>query len=279
VAKTGSCSDGDPCTTGDACSAGKCIGGAPSVCNDNNPCTTNTCAQGQGCSYPGLPDQSSCGIHLWCISGTCVAAPYCGNGVVDSGEQCDDGNAVVGDGCSLCTLDVIAPPQPGEVLITEVMARPATAANEWVELYSVATHTVDLNGLYLCDGQFCIKLIKAGGFQMKPGEYALLAAVDITASEGAPPPDYVYGYSSNSVSFNNSGDSACLTPDPTCPPASRISSVVFGIQTPAQSYQLDVNKTNAVDAAVATNWCFSKTTFSVASIDKATPKAANSSCP
>ena len=29
----------------------------------------------------------------------------CGNGVVDSGEQCDDGNAVAGDGCeSDCTL-------------------------------------------------------------------------------------------------------------------------------------------------------------------------------
>jgi len=30
----------------------------------------------------------------------------CGNGVVDSGENCDDGNVVAGDGCSAeCTLE------------------------------------------------------------------------------------------------------------------------------------------------------------------------------
>lgn len=42
---------------------------------------------------------------------TCVAAPpppqpVCGNGIVEDGEQCDDGNVVDGDGCSsLCTVE------------------------------------------------------------------------------------------------------------------------------------------------------------------------------
>ena len=35
--------------------------------------------------------------------------PVCGNGIVESGEQCDDGNTVDGDGCSsTCTIE--APP-------------------------------------------------------------------------------------------------------------------------------------------------------------------------
>lgn len=30
----------------------------------------------------------------------------CGDGIVDQGEACDDGNAVAGDGCSACVVDV-----------------------------------------------------------------------------------------------------------------------------------------------------------------------------
>jgi len=38
----------------------------------------------------------------------------CGNGQVEIGEQCDDGNEVHGDGCSCeCTYDDGTPPNPG----------------------------------------------------------------------------------------------------------------------------------------------------------------------
>lgn len=44
----------------------------------------------------------------WTIDDFCIVgfrAPLCGNGMMESGEQCDDGNAVDGDGCdSDCTL-------------------------------------------------------------------------------------------------------------------------------------------------------------------------------
>jgi len=39
--------------------------------------------------------------------------PTCPNGVVDDGEQCDDGNSSDGDGCSSdCTIEVPPPPPP-----------------------------------------------------------------------------------------------------------------------------------------------------------------------
>ena len=42
-----------------------------------------------------------------------VAPPVavCGNGIIETGEQCDDGNTVSGDGCSAtCQLEVVLPP-------------------------------------------------------------------------------------------------------------------------------------------------------------------------
>jgi cysteine-rich repeat protein len=37
--------------------------------------------------------------------------PVCGNGVLQSGEECDDGNTVSGDGCSsTCTTEAVTPP-------------------------------------------------------------------------------------------------------------------------------------------------------------------------
>src|SRR5206468_2504671 len=37
--------------------------------------------------------------------------PVCGNGILESGEECDDGNLVNGDGCS-CTCTKEPPPPP-----------------------------------------------------------------------------------------------------------------------------------------------------------------------
>ena len=40
-------------------------------------------------------------------------APCCGDGHLDSGEQCDDGNTTSGDGCSAtCTVEQAPPPPP-----------------------------------------------------------------------------------------------------------------------------------------------------------------------
>ncbi|MBR9701203.1 hypothetical protein GOV11_05045 [Candidatus Woesearchaeota archaeon] len=59
--------------------------GVPAVCGDGY------------CN--GLETCSSC-------SGDCGACPVCGNGVLESGEDCDDGNTNNGDGCSSsCQLE------------------------------------------------------------------------------------------------------------------------------------------------------------------------------
>ncbi len=35
-----------------------------------------------------------------CQDGACLRVNVCGNGIIETGEQCDDGNADEGDGCS-----------------------------------------------------------------------------------------------------------------------------------------------------------------------------------
>ncbi len=69
------------CTTGEFCTSGVCAGGAALSCGDGNSCTIDSCDEGA--------DQ--------CVNQ--VVAGCCGNSIVESGEECDDGNLIGGDGC------------------------------------------------------------------------------------------------------------------------------------------------------------------------------------
>ena len=76
------CDDGDVCTDGDICTDGTCVPGNAVLCpDDGNPCTAELCDPADGCTFELVPD-------------------CCGNGVVEGGEECDDGNVADGDGCS-----------------------------------------------------------------------------------------------------------------------------------------------------------------------------------
>ncbi|MCW5889093.1 MAG: hypothetical protein KIT14_00935 [bacterium] len=84
------CDDGDACTLASVCHEGVCVPVAPQSCNDGNPCTKDTCNPTTGCESTAQ---------------TCPAA-QCGNGVLNAGEECDDGNNYDGDCCSSrCTYE------------------------------------------------------------------------------------------------------------------------------------------------------------------------------
>src|SRR5262249_11775824 len=70
------CDDGLFCTVSDTCQGGVCTGGPARNCADTNACTTDSCDEGT----------RTC-IHQQ-VTGSC-----CGNGTVESGEECDDGNS------------------------------------------------------------------------------------------------------------------------------------------------------------------------------------------
>ncbi|MFH1530846.1 MAG: DUF4159 domain-containing protein [Pseudomonadota bacterium] len=103
---TSPCDDGDACTSGDTCDQGDCVG-QPMICDDGDACTTGDhCAGGQ-CVHAGALDcddsevctTDSCDPLLGCVH--LLLTPCCGNGLLEEGEVCDDGNHQSGDGCSL----------------------------------------------------------------------------------------------------------------------------------------------------------------------------------
>ena len=78
-------------------------------CDDGNPCNgTETCGAAGTCAAgTPLADGTACGTDKECLAGACVVtASVCGNGRLDPGEECDDGNTVNLDGCdSACKLE------------------------------------------------------------------------------------------------------------------------------------------------------------------------------
>lgn len=87
-----SCDDGNACTTEQLVSGGTCT----AACSQTGTITSP--ANGDGCCPPGAHanNDNDC-------------APVCGNSQVETGETCDDGGRVPGDGCSdTCQLEAVA---------------------------------------------------------------------------------------------------------------------------------------------------------------------------
>lgn len=103
------CDDGNK-VSGDGCEADCTLTCNPETngnakCDDKNPCNgTETCVgkKGSAVCQKGTPlaDGAACGTGMVCVAGTCTL-PSCGDGKVQVGEECDDGNAVKGDGCEV----------------------------------------------------------------------------------------------------------------------------------------------------------------------------------
>lgn len=129
------CDDGNS-TDGDGCDSDcrwSCVGGdAMRDCAATAACTSlGTCDAVNHVCLPGAPldDRSPCvasGGTGYCQAGACVR-PVCGNGMVEPGEECDDGvdNGGAADGCTtgcafVCTTasDCGAPPSCSTVNCT-----------------------------------------------------------------------------------------------------------------------------------------------------------------
>jgi len=102
---TAACNDNNACTEPDQCAAGACKAGAAKLCNDGNPCTTDSCNPSVGCAFTAGPNGAICPGGT-CSAGKCQAGQVCGNGVVEAGESCDDGDAT---NCGACNATCNGP--------------------------------------------------------------------------------------------------------------------------------------------------------------------------
>lgn len=101
----------ETCDTGIASGAGAC----PTACDDGMACTSNVLGNAGTCQavcvFPPITNPAN--GDGCCPTGANAnndndCAPVCGNGVVEPGEQCDDGNANNSDACANnCTTNIL----------------------------------------------------------------------------------------------------------------------------------------------------------------------------
>ncbi len=136
------CADAGQCASGLRCSQGNCLFGplqcgdgavqAGEACDDANFVETDECTTacvkpfGVACDHASqcasticssgactpCRSDNECSSGLRCAIGLCLTDAQmsmlpniCGNGLLETGEACDDGNAAYGDGCTpICTI-------------------------------------------------------------------------------------------------------------------------------------------------------------------------------
>jgi cysteine-rich repeat protein len=105
---------GEDCDDANAKNGDGCTNNCHFSCTDTN---ATLCSNGSYCDGPEscsadhkclpsagpLPDGTVCGQSQKCQAGACrEAARDCGDGLIEKGEECEDGNQVNGDGCDNC---------------------------------------------------------------------------------------------------------------------------------------------------------------------------------
>ena len=76
-----------------SCPSGQICAASQSICIDIGGCGDGVVELGEACDDGNVIDGDGC-------SRDCKSTEQCGNSLVDPGEECDDGNIADGDGCS-----------------------------------------------------------------------------------------------------------------------------------------------------------------------------------
>ena len=113
------CDDADQCTTVDQCADGECVGSVPLECDDTDPCTADNCDPAQGCQFEPI-------------------IPCCGNGILDSGEECDQGLNNGGKTLDSCTVECTH--FGAYKLVLSVGGDGAVLAGDWDNAYEIVAN-------------------------------------------------------------------------------------------------------------------------------------------
>ncbi len=170
---------------------------------------------------------------------------------------------------STSAVRAIQKPQPGELVITEVMPNPkavADTAGEWFEITALAPF--DLNELLLSNGGASPVEVKSGHcLRLEPGSFALIARSGNPANNGGLPfVTYTAG-----LSLTNSNGTVAVSDGATV-----LHQVTWTSSPDGASLQLDPAKLGDGDRDDMANFCAATTPYGAG--DLGSPGDANASC-
>lgn len=167
------------------------------ACREVQPfCGDGTLDAGEACDDGNNADGDGC-------SANCTVEAYCGDGTLDPGEQCDDGNNANGDGCSaLCAIE------GGGEGCTPGYWKQSQHFDSYTAPYAPTTLFVDAFGVDAFPGKTLLAVLSQGGGGLKAlGRHAVAALLN-AASDGV---DYDRSTAEVISSFQSAYDSGSYT--------------------------------------------------------------------
>jgi len=205
---------------------------------------------------------------------TTCQLPGCGDGTVDTGEVCDDGNVLDGDTCSADCQVSASDPISGTLVISEIMKNPKAVGDslgEWVEVYNPTSVTFDLKGWSIWDEDTDFHVIETS-VALPPGEFVLLGNNGDISTNGGVSLDYEY----DGIVLANSADEVVLAVGDVVIDSVAYDSALGFPATEGKSMSLG----SALDAAtndLPESWCVGVASFGAG--DLGSPGNANPPCP
>ena len=222
------------------------------------------------CTVPPAPEcVDATTLRTWSDTAVCTAVdgePSCEWAPIDT--TCDDGFECMAGAC----VESIDPPSfPGDIVVTEVMARSVAGddVGEWIELYNASGVPLDLEGCTIGDDGGPDDTIDIALVVPVEG-YVVLAASDDPSDTGGFAPDWEW----SRFALANGGDEIILTCGGTT-----IDRVAYGASDVrlATSLQLANDRLDADSNDDIENWCAATDAYGDA--DRlGTPGTANGDC-
>lgn len=167
------------------------------------------------------------------------------------------------------------PPGVGDLVITEIMAKPkqlSAVAAQWFEVF--AQTDLDLNGVTIeraSDANVEPEVIAANEcMHLAAGSYAVFARSEDSAQNGQLTPHAAFSFS-----LNPDGDPGLQL----VYGGEVIDRVIWNASTSGAAWQLDPGKTDAVANDELSSFCDATTVYELAGGNKGSPGAANPPCP
>ena len=161
-------------------------------------------------------------------------------------------------------------PEPGEVIISEFMAKPSSAnepiEEEWIELYNRSARTLSLSGLTISNLTRTATLPE--GVVLAPGSYVTLTAAVM-------PPQGIVNIAMNGYDFELNDIAGTIVLKKGNGEISRINYVASWL-TEGKSNQLSRDRLGEVDYGNVTNWCLGNSGYNADNMG--TPGGPNAAC-